>query len=73
MFTTRIDKELLRKLKILAVNKEKPANELIEEALKYLFKKYEKKKYMLYFPRHDKSTWTSVKSLEFLIFGLLSN
>ena len=36
MFTTRIDKELLRKLKILAVNKEKPANELIEEALKYL-------------------------------------
>jgi predicted transcriptional regulator len=44
MFTTRIDKELLRKLKILAVNKERPANELIEEALKYLFKKYEKKK-----------------------------
>lgn len=44
MFTTRLNKELLRKLKILAVNEEKPASELIEEALLDLLKKYEKKK-----------------------------
>ena len=44
MFTTRLNKELLRKLKILAVNEEKPASELIEEALVDLLKKYDKKK-----------------------------
>lgn len=43
MFTTRIDPEVLKRSKLLAVNLERPLNDLIEEALKDLLKKYEKK------------------------------
>jgi predicted HicB family RNase H-like nuclease len=43
MFTTRIDPDVLKRSKILAVNLERPLNDLIEEALKDLLKKYEKK------------------------------
>lgn len=43
MFSTRIDPEILKRSKILAVTLERPLNDLIEEALKDLLKKYEKK------------------------------
>ena len=41
--TTSIETELIKKLKYLAVDTEKPLNELFEEALQDLLKKYEKK------------------------------
>lgn len=43
MFTTRLDKETIRRLKILAANQEKLVNQLLEEAIHDLLKKYEKK------------------------------
>ena len=42
MFTTRIDPDILKRSKILAINLEKPLNSLIEEALEDLLKKYKK-------------------------------
>ena len=41
--TTSIQAELIKKLKYLAVDTERPLNELFEEALQDLLKKYEKK------------------------------
>ena len=41
MFATRIDKDLLKSLKFLGVQVEKPMNDLLEEAIKDLLKKYE--------------------------------
>jgi hypothetical protein len=41
--TTSIETELIKKLKYLAVDREKPLNELFEEAIELLLKKYEKK------------------------------
>lgn len=42
MFATRINKELLKRLKILSVHREKPINALLEEAIENLLKKHEK-------------------------------
>ena len=42
--TTTIEEKLVKKLKYLAVDSEKPLNELLEEAIKDLLKKYEKAK-----------------------------
>jgi predicted transcriptional regulator len=42
-FTTTIDGELLRRLKILAVNHKCASNKLLEDAIRDLLKKYEKK------------------------------
>ena len=43
MFTTRIDPEILKRLKHLAVDVETPVSDLTEEALRDLLSKYEKK------------------------------
>lgn len=42
-FATRIDSKVLKDLKRLAVELEKPLNNLLEEAIKDLLKKYEGK------------------------------
>ena len=49
MFATRINKDLLKRLKILSVHQEKPINSLLEEAIQDFLKKNEKrsKKYIL--------------------------
>jgi len=39
MFATRIDKELLKELKILSVLMERPVNSLLEEAINDLIQK----------------------------------
>jgi predicted HicB family RNase H-like nuclease len=44
MFTTRLDRESIKQLKILAANQEKSVNHLLEEAIQDLLKKYEKKR-----------------------------
>lgn len=44
MFTTRLDKETIKKLKILSANHDKPINSLLEEAVEDILKKYQKKK-----------------------------
>ena len=41
--TTSIETDLIKKIKYLAVDAEKPLNELFEEAIKDLLEKYEKK------------------------------
>jgi hypothetical protein len=41
--TTSIEIDLIKKLKYLAVDTDKPLNELFEEALQDLLKKYKKK------------------------------
>ena len=41
--TTRLDEDLFKTIKHLAVDLDRPANDLIEEGLKYVIKKYEKK------------------------------
>ena len=41
--TTSIEIGLIKKVKYLAVDTEKPLNELFEEAIRDLLKKYEKK------------------------------
>ena len=43
MFATRIDADVLKKLKHLSVDAEKSVYELVEEAIRELLKKYEKK------------------------------
>jgi len=40
MFTTRLDRETIRGLKILAAYQEKSVNQLLEEAIRDLLKKY---------------------------------
>lgn len=42
-FTTTLDSELLEHLKILAIYEKCTTNKLLEEAIKDLLKKYEKK------------------------------
>ncbi len=44
MFTTRLDREAIKQLKILAAHQEKSINRLLEEAIADLLRKYEKKK-----------------------------
>ena len=43
IITTSIEIDLIKKLKYLAVDTDKPLNELHEEAIEDLIKKYEKK------------------------------
>ena len=43
VITSSIDNDLIKKIKHLAVDAEKPLNELLEEAIRDLLKKYEKK------------------------------
>lgn len=43
MFTTRLDKETIKKLKILSAYQDKPINQLLEEAVVDLLQKYESK------------------------------
>ena len=43
MFSTRINPVILKKLKHLSIDAEKPISELTEEAIRDLLKKYEKK------------------------------
>jgi len=43
MYNTTLDADLTKKLKILAVQLEKRQNDLFEEAIRDLLKKYEKK------------------------------
>lgn len=40
--STRIENDLQKSIKILAINLEKPLNDLLEEAIQDLLKKYEK-------------------------------
>lgn len=42
LYNTRIEKELIKEFKILAIRMEKRQNDLLEEALRDLLKKYEK-------------------------------
>ena len=42
MYNTTLDVDLLRKLKILAAQLDKRQNDLLEEAIQDLLKKYEK-------------------------------
>ena len=41
--STRIEKDLQKEIKKLAIDLEKPLNDLLEEAIQDLLKKYEKK------------------------------
>jgi predicted transcriptional regulator len=43
VFSTRIDDDLVKKLKHLAVDERKSLGSLLEEAIQELLKKYEKK------------------------------
>lgn len=42
-YNTRMDEDLLKQFKILAIMESKRQNELLEEAIQDLLKKYEKK------------------------------
>jgi predicted transcriptional regulator len=42
-YNTRLDEELIKQFKILAILQSKRQNELLEEAIQDLLKKYEKK------------------------------
>ena len=42
-FTTTLREDLLKKIKILAIENDKAANDLLEEAIELLLKKYEKR------------------------------
>ena len=42
-YNTRMDEELIKQFKILAIMQSKRQNELLEEAIQDLLKKYEKK------------------------------
>ena len=41
-FTTTLREDYLKKVKILAVENDKAVNDLLEEAIEWLLKKYEK-------------------------------
>lgn len=43
LYNTRLEKELIKEFKILAIKQEKRQNYLLEEAIRDLLKKYEKK------------------------------
>lgn len=53
-FTTTLDGELLRRVKILAVNRRCSANVLIEEAMEELLKKYGDEGYQGKYPLEEK-------------------
>ena len=42
VFSTRIDQDLIKELKHLAVDEERPLNDLLEEAIQDLLMKYER-------------------------------
>jgi len=42
-FTTSLDEKLLKDIKKLAIDLDRTVNDLLEEGIKYLLKKYEKK------------------------------
>ena len=42
-FTTTIDEQALKNIKKLAIDLDRSVNDLLEEAIKWLLKKYEKK------------------------------
>ena len=42
-FTTTLREDLLKKIKILAIENDKAANDLLEEAIELLLKKFEKR------------------------------
>jgi hypothetical protein len=42
-FTTSIDEKLLKEIKKLAIDLDRTTNDLLEEGMKYLLKKYENK------------------------------
>ena len=42
VFSTRLDQDLIKKLKHLAVDEGRALNDLLEEAIQALLKKYEK-------------------------------
>ncbi|MEN6318678.1 MAG: ribbon-helix-helix domain-containing protein [Syntrophaceae bacterium] len=42
-YNTRLEKDLIKKFKILAIEQDKRQNDLLEEAIKDILKKYEKK------------------------------
>ena len=42
IFSTRIDQDIIKKLKYLAVDRNSSLNDLIEEAIQDLLKKYKK-------------------------------
>ncbi len=44
MFATRMDKQLLKSLKLLSVYTDRPVNDLLEEAVRLLIEKYEAKR-----------------------------
>ena len=43
MYNTTLDADLIRQIKILAAQQEKRQNDLLEEAIQDLLKKYERK------------------------------
>lgn len=43
LYNTRVEKDLIKEFKILAIKLEKRQNYLLEEAIQDLLKKYEKK------------------------------
>jgi len=43
LYNTRVEKDLIKEFKILAIKLEKRQNDLLEEAIRALLKKYEKK------------------------------
>ena len=43
MFTTRIEADLIRKLKYLSADTDRNMNDLLEEAIKKIIKEYENK------------------------------
>jgi len=43
-YNTRIDEDLIKRFKVLAIMESKRQNELLEEAIQDLLKKYENKK-----------------------------
>jgi hypothetical protein len=44
MFTNQIDSDLLKNFKKLAIDLERPINDILEEAMRNLLKNYEKQK-----------------------------
>ena len=43
MFTTQVNNDLLKEFKKLAIDLERPINDILEEAMRDFLKKYEKK------------------------------
>jgi hypothetical protein len=43
-FTTSLNEKLLKEIKKLAIDLDKPVNDLLEEGMEYLLKKYERER-----------------------------